>query len=338
MYKRFISGFSILIIVFGTAGCINLMDHVTPQPQITLFASGLTAPLGIEADSAGRLWVTEAGDGQSNDGQLSLIDAQGNVFPVVTGFVSGLSPEGGVFGLNHLILQDSILWMLHGVEGRLYKMNISSFKPGDTPVTADKLEYEDIGTFVKNHVFENDTDASDLFNLTIGPDGDLFIVDAAANAVIRRKAATKELSIFAVIPPIANPGGEPEQIEPVPTGIVFDGQKFLVCSFSGFPFPAQKASIFQVDLNGNTTLYQTGLSSLADIELDQDLKPVVIEYGSWTGETFADNSGTIVSAADGKNTTWVTGLNFPNSIKRSGPKTYYIAQTFDGIIRKVTIF
>lgn len=333
MYSKLMYRLFIFFIIFAGYGC-TMRDHLLPQMQV--YTSGLIAPLGMDADEKGQLWVTEAGDGKASNGQLSLITTQGNVVPVVTGFVSEVSPEGGVFGLNHVVLQDGILWMLHGVEGRLYKLDISSFKLGDKPFKAADLEFEDIGTFVKDHVFEHDTDASDLFNLTIGPDGDLFIVDAAANAVIRRKASTKELSVFAVIPPIANPGGESEQIESVPTGIVFDGQKFLVCSFSGYPFPAKKAPVYQVELDGTVSVYQTGLSSLADIELDSDRRPVAIEYGTWSGEAFTEKSGTIVSPVDGQNTIWVNGLNFPNSIKRVGLNTYYIAQTFDGVIQKVS--
>jgi hypothetical protein len=328
---------SAILMTFAAFGCNNLTDHVLPEVKVDVYTSGLTAPLGMEADAEGRLWVTEAGDGKTNNGQLSLITTDGKVFPVVTGFVSEVSPEGGVFGLNHLILQNNILWMLHGVEGKLYKLDISTFKPGDKPLEAKNLEFEDVGSFVKKHDFEHDTDASDLFSLTIGPNGDLFIVDAAANAVIRRNAATKELTVFAAIPPIFIPGGEPEQLEPVPTGIVFDGQKFFISNFSGYPFPAKKAPIYQVDLNGNVSVYQTGLSSVADIELDANKKPVVIEYGIWSGEQFDENSGAIVSAADGTNTTWVKGLNFPNSIERVGEHTYYIAQTFDGVIQKVTL-
>lgn len=336
MTNKFMYPSFLLFIILASSGCTRKENDVPVPISVSVYASGLTAPLGLEADAQGQLWVTEAGDGKTNNGQLSLITTQGKAFPVVTGFTSEVSPEGGVFGLNHIVLQNGILWMLHGVEGRLYKLDISSFKPGDKPLKAQDLEFEDIGSFVKAHVFEHDTDASDLFNLTVGPDGDLFIVDAAANAVIRRKTSTKELSIFAVIPPIANPGAEPAQIEPVPTGIVFDGQKFLVCSFSGYPFPAKKAPVYQVDLNGQVSVYQTGFSSLADIELDVDKKPVVVEYGSWLKDTFAEKSGTIVSAADGINTTWISGLNFPNSIKKSGVNTYYIAQTFDGIIQKVS--
>ncbi|MBF9254223.1 ScyD/ScyE family protein [Pontibacter sp. 172403-2] len=333
--------FSLLLLVLaGATGCEYLPDFVEKpephEPQVNEYASGLTAPLGIESDAKGQLWITEAGTGLADDGQLSIITPQGNVFPVVTGFPSVVSPEGAVFGLNHLLLANDTLWMLHGVEGKLYKLATASIRPGEAPLQASALAYEDIGAFVRGYDFEDDTDETDLFNLTTGPEGDLYMVDAAANAIIRRKASTGALSVFALLPPIGNPSGEPAQVEAVPTGIVFDGHKFLVCTFTGYPYPAEKAAIYQVDLQGNVSLYQSGLSTLTDIELGADQEPVVVEYGTWTGETFVENSGTIVRATPGKNTALVTGLNFPNSIERSGSKTYYIAQTFEGKIQKVT--
>lgn len=325
-----------LICITSCQHVLEFMDEVKPTvPQVEMFASGLVAPLGIEVDAKGQLWVTEAGSGTANDGTLSLITPQGVVYPVVKGFPSVVSPEGAVFGLNHLLLKDGILWMLHGTEGNLYKLNVASFKPGDTPLQAQDLEYEDVGSFVKAYSFEEDTDETDIFNLTIGPEGDFFIVDAAANAVIRRDAITGELSVFATIPPIHNPADQ-STVEAVPTGIVFDGQKFLVCTFTGFPFPAQQATIYQVDLNGKTSVYQSGLSSLTDIELGADHLPLVVEYATWTGETFAANSGRVIRSAKEQNKALLTGLNFPNSIERSGLKTYYLAFTFDGKIEKIT--
>jgi hypothetical protein len=335
MSKMYVSWLLLLAAVLQS--CDSLEDHDLPQASVTVYASGLIAPLGMEMDEKGQLWVTEAGDGKASNGRLSLITTNGDILPVVTGFASEASPEGGIFGLNHIVLQNGTLWMLHGIEGKLYKLDVSSFKPGDAPLQAKDLTFEDLGTFIKKHDFEHDTDASDLFSLTIGPGGDLFIVDAAANAVIRRNASSGELSVFAVIPPIDNPGGEPEQIEPVPTGIAFDGEKFLVGCFSGYPFPTNKAPIFQIDLNGKVSVFQTGFSSLADLDLDVDNKPVVVEYGTWTGETFAEKSGTLAIAVGGKKAIQVGGLSFPNSIKTAGPHTYYIAQTFDGVIQKVSL-
>ncbi len=337
-FVRLCVPFSLLVAtLIGTTGCEDHRDP--PQPQVSPFASGLVAPLGVETDAKGQVWVTQAGSGTANDGQLSLITPQGQVFAVVTGFVSQVSPEGAVFGLNHLLLQGTTLYLLHGVEGRLYQFDIASFTPGDSPRSASSLAYEDIGTFVKAYAFADDTDASDLFNLTSGPNGDLFIVDAGANAIIRRQTATKALSVFATIPPIITPGvATPgvDTLEAVPTGIVFDGHKFLVSNFTGYPFPSQKATIYQFDLQGHESTYQTGLTTLTDIELDANGQAVVLEYGTWTGQGFADNSGGIVRSTMQGNTPLARGLNYPNSIKRSGVNTYYVAQTFDGTVQKVT--
>ena len=339
LHTKTVRNFKTLLLLIstliGVSSCGVLVDHgVAPEPQISPLASGLVAPLGLEVDAKGQVWVTEAGSGTANDGQLSLITPDGILYPVVKGFSSLVSPEGAVFGLNQLLLQGNTLWLLHGIEGRLYKLDISQFGPGSAPLRADQLEYEDIGTFVKGYVFDRDTDASDVFDLTAGPDGDLFIADAAANAVIRRKATTKELSVFAMLPPIIS---GTDTLEAVPTGIVFDGQKFLVSNFTGYPYPAQKAPIYQIDLTGKTSVYQTGFSTLSGIELAADQTPIVLEYGTWTGQGFDEKSGTIVRAAPQANTRLVSGLNFPNAIKRSGANTYYIAQTFDGIIQKVTL-
>ena len=335
--RLWIPFFPLLVTLIGTTGCEDHRDP--PQPQISPFASGLVAPLGVETDAKGQVWVTQAGSGTANDGQLSMITPQGQVFTVITGFVSQVSPEGAVFGLNHLLLQGTTLYLLHGVEGRLYKFDIAQFQPGNPPVLAQSLTYEAVGDFVKAQPFTNDTDETDLFNLTVGPEGDLFIVDAAANAVIRRNAATQALSVFAALPPLLarNSSGGTDTLEAVPTGIVFDGQKFLVSSFTGFPFPTGQAPIYQVQLDGKVSVYQTGLSTLTDIELDDTQQPIVLEYGTWTGQGFTDNSGTIVRSTAQGNTFLLRGLNFPNSIKQSGPNMYYIAQTFDGTIQKITL-
>ena len=335
MHRKITSLF-VFLLLLGTSACeefYDIVEEIKPRPpRSKVFASGLIAPLGVESDAQGQLWVTEAGTGEKNSGALVFINAQGVVYPVVQGFASEASPEGAIFGLNHLLLKDNILYMLHGVEGRLYKLDISTYQPSDKPLLAADLEYEDIGTWVKKQL---KTEETDIFNLTIGPAGDLFIADAAANAIIRRDSKTKKLSVFATIPPIANPGGDPAQVEAVPTGITFDGEKFLVCTFTGFPYPAEKATIYQIDLAGKTSVYQTGLSILTDMELGVDGKPVVLEYGTWTGETFIPNSGRMVLSTPKNNVALLSNLNFPNSIEKSGSKTFFIAETFDGTIEKV---
>lgn len=315
----------------------DITDEFAPRPpQVSTLARELAAPLGVETDARGQLWITQAGTGLTNDGQLSLVTRQGQVYPVVQGFASAVSPEGAIFGLNHLLLRHDTLYMLHGTEGRLYKFAVASFKPGDAPRQATELPYEDVGSFVKAYDFAEDTGETDLFNLAAGPEGNLYILDAGANAIIRRESATGRLSVFATIPAVKTTLPDFPTVESVPTGIVFDGRQFLVATFTGFPFPKGQAVIYAVDLQGNASVYQTGLSTLTDIELGVDRKPVVVEYGTWTGETFAENSGRIVRATPQRNTVLLTGLSFPNSIERAGLNTYYVAQTFAGTIQIVS--
>lgn len=313
-------------------------DDLPPdqQPIVEEFAANLVAPLGIETDADGQVWVTEAGTGTTNDGQLSVITADGTVHTVASGFVSAVSPEGGIFGLNHIVLHGDTLFLLHGIEGKLYKMDVSGYTLGDTPLDAGDLLYEDIGSFVLAYDFEEDTGETDLFSPTVGPGGDLYLLDAGANAIIHR-TTTGELSVFATIPPVTTTLEDFPMVEAVPTGIAFDGEQFLVATFTGFPFPVEQAVIYAIDMQGNTSVYQTGLSCLTDIEIDGNGEPIVVEFGTWTGESFTENSGQLVHATQTEVTPLVTDLNFPNSLEKGDGDIYYVAKTFEGLILKVSL-
>ena len=221
----------------------SCQDHLSPSPTpstITL-ATGLLAPIGVDADATGRVWVTEAGTGKNNDGRVSII-SNGTVIPAITGFASIIF-QGSVEGLNHLMFADGVLYIL-GPNSILYKANVASFKTGDTPLLAQNIPSEDIGACVKAQtaagiVTDNPDKDSHIYQMTVGPSGDLFFADAAANVIVRRSKATGALSIVANIPGIANPTPVgPPFIQGVPTGLVFDGQNLLVSTLIGFPFPA----------------------------------------------------------------------------------------------------
>lgn len=330
-----------LLVVIGLTSCEEFFDRFhDPKPRravLTDFASGLRIPFGIEVDSRKQVWVTEVGTSAGNDGRLLLITPQGVVHPVVEGFSSITGPEGSQEGLVHLLLQDGILWIMHGTEGRLYWFNINDFSPGDDPIQASDLEYEDIATFVHAYPFEEPLDHTHPYNLTIGPGGDLFIVDAGANAIIRRDAATGSLSIFATFADRPNPGAGPPVIDAVPTGIVYDGHKFLVSSLTGFPFLQNFARIYQVDLAGNVSEYPGEYTSLTDIEFGPNRQPLVTQFASFGEMGFAPNSGRLLLAS-GSRTSTVLDLNFPTTIKKADPKTYYLNSLAEGKIKKLVYY
>ena len=342
------SWLSLLVIsglIIGIAACVQ--DHRIPNP-VTLaavqgppFASGLLSPIGITDDPKGNVWVTEAGSGTINNGQVSVITPAGQRFPAITGFVSGISPENSPEGLNHLIYKEGKLYILHGLEDKLYIVDVSNFTPGvSNPIPASSIPGIDIGTFVRN-ARPNAPDAPDSnpYNLTFGPNGDLFITDAGGNAIVRRNKDTGALSIYAVFPDVPNPTFPsapvgPPTIDPVPTGIVFDGTNFLVTTLVGFPFPAGQAKIFQVPGTGTApvtpTVYRSGFSGLTDIAFSPGGRPIVTEFGFSTPGRVANGN----DAAQALFTPAITPVDI--HVSTNNPDTYYVLYYGPGLIMKLT--
>ncbi len=302
-------------------------------PGVVTLARGLISPLGLDTDASGRVWVAESGTGK-NDGRVSIISADGKINPVITGFDSGIF-QGEVDGLSHLLFADGVLYILHS-SGKLYKASVGSFKIGDPPLLAKDIPFEDIGTFVAAQpAADNPDKASHPYEMTIGPSGDLFIADAAANVITRRVKGTGALSIFANIPGIKNPTPVgPPAIQSVPTGVVYDGQNLLVSTLLGFPFPAGNAIVYQVTPAGVVSVYQSGFNSMTGIDLNPG--PVVLEYGTFGATGWTPSTGRLVRVNKPGTTVLATGLNLPTALKKINANSYYVISLGDNALLKVT--
>ncbi|WP_373331072.1 ScyD/ScyE family protein [Salmonirosea aquatica] len=322
-----------LVAAFLLTGCEDHRIPAVQTIQVTPFASGLAGPIGLEKDAGGHIWVAEAGSGQ-NDGRISMLTPDGKAHPVITGFDSEVIMGGELNGLNHILFADGVLYIL-GAHSKLYKANVVGFKPGDTPMLAKDLPVEDMQQFILDYNFAQDTQDTHLYNMTVGPNGDLYFTDAGANALIRRTKAGV-WSVFAVIPGITNPTPVgPPFVESVPTGIVFDGQKFLVSTLLGFPFPANASIIYQVDQAGAVSVYQGGFTSLVDINLTTDPGALVVQHGVFGAMGFAPNTGQIRRVANNGSSVAVDGLNLPTDLVQMDAHTYYVSG-LDGNVQKVT--
>lgn len=334
MKNSFLFKLPLFLLIF-TAGCTDHAIIEDPlQFQSAEFSSGLMAPLGITQGANNYLWVTEQGTGQGNSGRVSVITPDGKIWPAITGFKSDISPEQTPSGLTHLSYKDGKLYILHGVLGKLFIADVSNFKPGVTPVIdAATLPNETINLFVLGSAFKVHKHESNIYNLTWGPNGDLYITDAAANAIVKR-SPDKSLAIFAEFLPYDNEG---KKVDFVPTGIVYDGTKFLVSSLSGFPFVPGLATIQQVDKAGNVSLYKSGFTTLVDIVLTPANKPLVLSFARFSFSPpppgFVPNTGKI-SNADG--TTIMDGIMMATDIERTDDKTYVILSMALGKIFKLT--
>jgi hypothetical protein len=330
------------------AGCIFLavnsciQDHKIESPakfvapQGPPFAAGLTGAVGLTEDDKGNIWVTQVGDGTGTTGKVSVITPNGTVHTAITGFVSGISPEMMPAGLNHLIYRDNKLYILNGVDDKLFIANLAGFVPGATTLTAGSLMVEDIGTFVTNeHPNAPDAKDSNPYNLTFGPNGDLFITDAGGNAIVRRDKNTAKLSIYAIFPDYTNPVPGEKSIDAVPTGIAFDGWDFYVSTLSGVPFHAKLASIYKVSGSGvapiTPVVHKTGFTGMTDIIFGPGNKKLfVTEFGFGA-------PGRIASGEDAA-TTLLAGLITPVDMHLSMnlDDTYYVLCYGTGEIHKLT--
>ncbi|WP_162054636.1 ScyD/ScyE family protein [Pontibacter pamirensis] len=324
-----------LSLIFVLSSCEHIkdyLDEVDPsKPEVSDFATGLATPVGLELDKYHRLWVAEAGTGM-NDGRVSLVTLSGQVYPVIEGFVSVVDPEGNPAGLNHLLYDNGTLWILHGAEGRLYRAQLANFVPGDTPLQASELEYQEIGNFVLGEGFAE----SNLYKLTKGPEGDFYMADAGANAIIRSDAQTAELSVFAQFPSIENPTPVgPPYIDAVPTSIVFDEDRFLVTTLTGFPFLEGAAKVYEVDTDGQLSVYQDGLTTLVDIELGIDGLPLVLQFSEFGATGWIPATGKIIKVSDEDTNVLRSGLSFASDMELSGLRTAYVTNLAEGKVLRV---
>lgn len=342
MRKLFSSFFVAALVMLTTSSCYRLydiLDRVDPiDPEVKTIATDLKSPIGMHLDYQGRLWISEIGSG-NNDGQISVILPNGKRYVVAAGFSSSINPENEVVGLNHLLVYGATLYALHGPEGRLYKLPVGGWSPAAPVLDASSLAYQDIGSFVLAYDFEEDTEESNLYNLTGDYDGNLYLTDAAANAIIKR-TPSGGLSVFATFSSRPNPlPFGPPTVQQVPTGIVFTGNDFLISTLQGFPFPEGFAQILQVDMAGNVSVFQEGLTSMVDIALAADNSAVVAEFARFGEAGFIPNSGQIVNATPSSTRVLVEGLLFPTDVELElgNPRILYVNSLAEGTVKKIML-
>ena len=312
--------------------------------ELETFMSGLLSPSGIEIGPQGNLWIAEGGTG-NDDGRVSLITLDGTMYTVLDNMPSAIY-QGEVVGPTHLVFKDGKLYVTVGqgeieVEGEqislLYILDISSYTPGDGPLTSDKVEIEDLAPFIVAYDFENDTDGSNIYNLIFGPDGDLYIADAGANAIIKRETNTGELEVIAEIPPVPNPTAiGPPFSDAVPTGLIFKNGDLLVSALTGFPFVSGNAKVFKVTLDGSVEIYQDGLTSAVDITHAPLSQIMVLEYAEYDLATsqFLPGTGKVIGLNAGSPEEILTGLDFPTSIHFDYDGSFYLTDFINGDIIK----
>lgn len=318
-----------LTLAIGIVACTT--DHVVPIPEPARFAvttvdTTLRGPIGLEMDGNGNIWIAEIGTG-NDDGAIVMLTPGGQKTTVISGFHSIAGPESNE-GLSHIKYDNGKLYILHGIDGILYVADVSNFKAGDPQIPVASLTQTDIGTYSRS-LNLTDPVNSNIFDIEFDGAGNYYVADAGANAIFKWDKNNGNISLFAKIPSVA--GGT---IDAVPTGIVFDGSKFLVSSLTGFPFAPGNAKIFAVDLNGNVTIYKDGFTMLTHIELSANKKPLVTKFSDFAlPNGFVPFSGAVLNE-DG--TVLAAGLMMPTDIRRTGDRQFHVISFALGQLYKLT--
>ena len=329
-----LSSIFLLALIMIAGSCNKIRDLIEPELKITTLSTGFALPIGVETDPLGRIWVAESGTGK-NDGKVSVVLPDGRKYPVYTGFDSYKIDNGEIEGPSHLLYSEGTLYIVGGYS-KLHKANVSAYQIGDAPKNASSLPVEDIRPFVLDYDFKYKIYETHLYGITAGANGNIYLTDAASNAVLRR-APNGVMSVVAELSPFANPTPVgPPQIQKVPTSLYFDGQNLLLTTLTGFPFIPGKAAIYKVTPAGVISTYQDGFTTLVDIEKGGRKGKLVLEHGRFGAMGFVPNTGRLLWANGSSISELAGGLNTPAGLKQLNDHTWYVTSTGDGTLLKVT--
>ena len=177
---------------------------------------------------------------------------------------------------------------------------------------------------------------SNPYALSVGPDGKLWMIDAAGNTLVRVDPRSGQMELVAVFDGVASPIPHPTrggvmETDPVPTGVAFDDDgNAYVSLLPGIPLAPGSAKVVRVDANGDVSDYATGLTMLTDIRRGPDGFFYVVSFGEFTEQGPVQDSGAILRVREGAASEQVVGkLSFPTSIDFSAAGDAYV--TINGI-------
>jgi len=319
----------------------------------TVVVDGLNGPMGVMVDGSGNVWVVDSGVGGDetmvfpsiadgtptemsfgNTARLIRVSPDGTESDLAQ-FPSVAYPEGPE-GANRVAMLNGTVYVSSGgwsdgmqVDRVPFMASISRFQDGKMTEIATTWDLErtqnPAGALVETHAY----------GLAAGPDGMLWLSDAAGNDLLRVDPATGHVDLVAVFDampgPIPNPNrGGAKEIEPVPTSVAFDGDgNIYVSLLSGVPFLPEMSKVVRVTRDGVVSDYSTGLTMLTDLKEAPDGHLYAVSIGVFTEEGPQPNSGSVLRIGEGTSETVISGLSNPTALAFDSAGNAYV--TINGL-------
>jgi sugar lactone lactonase YvrE len=311
----------------------------------TIFATGLRSPMGMTIASDGSVWVSQAGSGgadpsvAANDAGVARIDTTGAVEDVVTGLPS-ITSEGFSSGSADVELDSNgnmIIAQMGGADPLSFSalaFDVSTWSSGDAAQGPLDLTTQ-WNVYAYSFPLYGD---SNPYGVAEGPNGNLYVIDSGANAIIKIERPSGTMSTFATFADIAqpNPAGPPFT-HSVPTKILAHDDGFYVVNLTGFPFNGGAASVFNVDYSGNVTEIATGLSRATDVALDpRDGSLYVTQFTEFdlsAGPPWVFGTGT-VARVTGTGAEVVANVVTPTGLAIADDGTMYVSSFITGLVHR----
>lgn len=319
-----------------------ILSHLAySQLSMEIVGSELRGPIGIERDADGNLWIAESGSGQ-DDGAVSVIWADGTQQRIIDGLPSlfDTTTSETLGPCRVQIFNDQYFAVM--ILGGIPELGSSILVyPRDSIVSGGApLGVEDAVNII--HLEERVLQLGFLESngYSFVHDGkDLYIADAAANAIIHRDGLTGVIQPFATFPPAAT---DFFVVDAVPTRIIHNPEGgFFVSELTGFPFANGLSKIFSVDTNGQVGVVDSGLTLITDLAIAADGDGLIaLQFANFTLDSmppFVIGSGQIIQIhEDRTKDTLASGFGPSPGLAVAGTNEFYVTNLFFGTVLKLS--